>query len=167
MTAVAEVTTRPTVIAPPRGAFRTLLRHPVGLTGLIMLGLTFGMAIFAPILAPYDPYETVPVTIEDIYQPPSVEHPLGTDDGGKDVLSQLIYGARVSLLVGFTAAAIAIVIYPILRRSSQRLALGYVVAMTAWGYQSLVPVYILLGAGAALSLFVIAAARAEKGGPPS
>jgi cytochrome b6 len=46
-------------------------------------------------------------------------------------------------------------------------ALGYVVAMTAWGYQSLVPVYILLGAGAALSLFVIAAARAEKGGPPS
>ena len=65
------------------------------------------MAVFAPLLAPYDPYATVQVTILDIYQPPSPAHPLGTDDGGKDVLSSLIYGARVSLLVGFTAAAIA------------------------------------------------------------
>jgi cytochrome b6 len=46
-------------------------------------------------------------------------------------------------------------------------ALGYVVAMTAWGYQSLVPVYVLLGTGAALSPFVIAAGKAEKGGPQS
>ncbi len=110
MTAVAEVATRPTVIAAPRGALRTLLRHPVGLAGLIMLGFTLFVAVFAPLLAPYDPYLTPPVTIEDIYQPPSPAHPLGTDDGGKDVLSQLMYGSRVSLLVGFTSAAIAIVI---------------------------------------------------------
>ena len=51
------------------------------------------------------------VTIFDIYQPPvRWPTPLGTDDGGKDVLSSLIYGARVSLTVGFTAAAIAILI---------------------------------------------------------
>ena len=110
MTAVAEVATRPIGIAAPRGALRTLLHHPVGLAGLIMLGVTLFVAIFAPVLAPYDPFETPPVTINDIYQPPSAEHPLGTDDGGKDVLSALIYGSRVSLLVGFTAAAIAIVI---------------------------------------------------------
>jgi oligopeptide/dipeptide ABC transporter ATP-binding protein len=110
MTVVAEVQSRPTTIAAPRGALRTLLHHPVGLAGLIMLGLTFFVAVFAPVLAPYDPYDTPPVHIEDIYQPPSPEHPLGTDDGGKDVLSELIYGSRVSLIVGFTAAAIAIVI---------------------------------------------------------
>ncbi|HEV7200109.1 MAG TPA: dipeptide/oligopeptide/nickel ABC transporter permease/ATP-binding protein [Candidatus Limnocylindria bacterium] len=110
MTVVAEVQSRPTTIAAPRGALRTLLHHPVGLAGLIMLGLTFFVAVFAPLLAPYDPYDTPPVHIEDIYQPPSPEHPLGTDDGGKDVLSELIYGSRVSLIVGFTAAAIAIVI---------------------------------------------------------
>ncbi len=111
MTAVAEVVTRPTVIAAPRGALRTLLHHPVGLTGLIMLGLTLFVAVFAPLLAPYDPYAPITdIGIEDIYQPPSAEHPLGTDDGGQDVLSQLLYGSRVSLIVGFTAAAIAIVI---------------------------------------------------------
>ncbi len=76
-----------------------------------MLGFTFFIAVFAPVLAPYDPYAPVTdVDISDIYQPPSAEHPLGTDDGGQDVLSQLLYGSRVSLIVGFTAAAIAIVI---------------------------------------------------------
>ena len=111
MTAVAEVTTRPTGIAPPRGALRSLLHHPVGMTGLVMLGFTFFIAVFAPVLAPYDPYAPLTdIGIDDIYQPPSAEHPLGTDDGGQDVLSQLLYGSRVSLIVGFTAAAIAIVI---------------------------------------------------------
>jgi oligopeptide/dipeptide ABC transporter ATP-binding protein len=110
MTIVAEVASRPTTIAAPRGALRTLLHHPIGLAGLIMLGLTVFVAVFAGVLAPYDPYDTPPVHVEDIYQPPSPEHPLGTDDGGKDVLSELIYGSRVSLIVGFTAAAIAIVI---------------------------------------------------------
>ena len=110
MTAVAEVAARPTGIAAPRGALRTLLHHPVGMAGLVMLGLALFVAVFAGVIAPYDPYETPPVSIEDIYQPPSVEHLLGTDDGGKDVFSSLLYGARVSLLVGFTAAAIAIVI---------------------------------------------------------
>ena len=46
-------------------------------------------------------------------------------------------------------------------------ALGYVVAMTAWGYQSLLPLYVVLGAAAVLSPFVIAAGKAEQGGPPS
>ncbi|HYN19225.1 MAG TPA: dipeptide/oligopeptide/nickel ABC transporter permease/ATP-binding protein [Actinomycetes bacterium] len=110
MTVVAELVARPTVIAAPRGALRHLLRHPVGMAGLVMLLLTLFVAAFAPFLAPYDPYLTPPITIADIYQAPSAAHLLGTDDGGKDVLSALLHGSRVSLLVGFTAAAIAIVI---------------------------------------------------------
>jgi oligopeptide/dipeptide ABC transporter ATP-binding protein len=82
----------------------------MGVIGAAMLAVALIVAVFAPLIAPYDPYANVPVTITDIYQAPSPEHLLGTDDGGKDVLSSLIFGARVSLLVGFSAAAIALVI---------------------------------------------------------
>ena len=75
-----------------------------------MLLIAVVVAVFAPLIAPYDPYAPVQITIDDIFQAPSPAHLLGTDDGGKDVLSSLIYGARVSLVVGFTAAAIAIFI---------------------------------------------------------
>jgi peptide/nickel transport system permease protein len=82
----------------------------MGVIGLIMIALALAMAVFAPWIAPYDPQAPVRVTIEDIYAPPSPEHPLGTDDAGKDVLSNFIYGARVSLTVGFFASFISIVI---------------------------------------------------------
>jgi peptide/nickel transport system permease protein len=108
MTIVVEATAAPRAATVRRGLVRGVLRRPAGIAGLIMLGLTVAIAVFAPWIAPYDPYETPPVRIEDIYQPPSAEHPLGTDDGGKDVLSQLIYGARVSLLVGFVAAILSL-----------------------------------------------------------
>jgi len=96
--------------AAPRHAIRILLRSPMGAIGAAMLLLALVVAVAAPLIAPYDPYETVHVTIEDIYQKPSLAHPLGTDDAGKDVLSGLMYGARVSLLVGFSAASIALLI---------------------------------------------------------
>lgn len=89
---------------------RGFLRHRIGVAGAVMLLVALIVAVSAPLLAPYDPYAPVRVTILDIYQAPSAAHPLGTDDGGKDVLSALIYGARVSLLVGFSAALIALVI---------------------------------------------------------
>lgn len=82
----------------------------MGVLGLIMLIVTVLTAIFAPVLAPYDPEAPVKVTIESIYTPPNAAHPLGTDDAGKDVLTNLIYGARVSLIVGFFTAFIALVI---------------------------------------------------------
>ncbi|HKY46562.1 MAG TPA: ABC transporter permease subunit, partial [Acidimicrobiia bacterium] len=87
-----------------------LWKHRLGRIGLIMLAVAVVVAILAPLLAPYDPYALVRVSIDDIYAPPSAAHPLGTDDAGKDVLSSLIYGARVSLLVGFAGALIALVI---------------------------------------------------------
>jgi len=91
-------------------AWRTFLRHRMGVIGAVMLLFALVVAVAAPLLAPYDPYANVRVSILDIYQAPSAQHPLGTDDGGKDVLSSLIYGARVSLLVGFAAAAMALII---------------------------------------------------------
>lgn len=108
-TALTPLTTAQT----PRGLtgfWRALRRSPLGLTGAVMLAAVVLMAIFAPWLAPYDPYAPVRPRIDNIYAPPSVAHPLGTDDGGKDVLSSFIYGARVSLTVGFVASAITVFI---------------------------------------------------------
>ncbi|MGH9197586.1 MAG: ABC transporter permease subunit, partial [Acidimicrobiia bacterium] len=68
------------------------------------------VAIFAPVIAPYDPYENVRVTIDDIYARPSSAHLLGADDAGHDVFSSLVYGSRVSLIVGFAGAFIALII---------------------------------------------------------
>lgn len=93
-----------------RSAGRSLLSKPMGLVGAAMLLIGLAVAIFAPWLAPHDPKEPVRVTIDNIYASPSPEHLLGTDDAGKDVLSNFIYGARVSLLIGFVASFIAIFI---------------------------------------------------------
>ena len=89
---------------------RRLWNHRLGKVGLVMIGVAVVVAVLAPLLAPYDPQANVRVSIDDIYASPSGEHPLGTDDAGKDVISSLIYGSRVSLLVGFSGAFIALVI---------------------------------------------------------
>ncbi|MEP6469008.1 MAG: dipeptide/oligopeptide/nickel ABC transporter permease/ATP-binding protein [Chloroflexota bacterium] len=111
MTALVEINapaSAPTVA--PRRPFVALLRRPMGAIGVGMLLIALAVAILAPFIAPYDPYANVRVTIFDIYQAPSGAHLLGTDDRGKDVFSALLYGTRVSLLVGFSAALIALVI---------------------------------------------------------
>src|SRR5262249_54356932 len=79
---------------------------------LIIIGLAFA-AIFADVLAPYDPEVG---TLAARFRPPawqvggSIEHLLGTDHLGRDMLSRLIFGARVSMVVGFTAVIVAGVI---------------------------------------------------------
>jgi peptide/nickel transport system permease protein len=111
MTALVEVqapATPPTYV--PRGVLQTLVRKPMGAVGIAMLLVAIVVAIFAPLIATHDPYASVKVTIFDIYQAPSGAHLLGTDDRGKDVFSALLYGARVSLVVGFSAAFIALAI---------------------------------------------------------
>jgi oligopeptide/dipeptide ABC transporter ATP-binding protein len=110
MSAAIEATTQLAPAAEPRMRWRALLRHRMGLIGAAMLAVAVVMAIFAPFIAPYDPDKAVDVVLTDIFQAPSPAHILGTDDGGKDVFSSLVYGSRVSLTVGFSAAAIAIFI---------------------------------------------------------
>lgn len=92
------------------GFWHSFRRNKMGVVGLTMLVLAILMAVFAPALAPHDPYEPVRVTIDDIYATPGRTRLLGTDDAGKDVLSNFIYGARVSLIVGFVASFISIFI---------------------------------------------------------
>jgi peptide/nickel transport system permease protein len=84
--------------------WRTFRRRPMGIVGALMLLSVVFVAIFAPWLAPYDPEARIDVEPEHLLAPPDAEHLLGRDDAGKDVLSLLIYGARVSLTVGFAAS---------------------------------------------------------------
>lgn len=90
------------------------LRNRMGLVGLIMLASILLIAIFAPWIAPYDPYQIVQATTEDVLAPPGPGHLLGQDDSGKDVLSAVIYGARISLLVGFSASLIIVALGSVL-----------------------------------------------------
>jgi peptide/nickel transport system permease protein len=92
------------------GLWRTFRRSRMGVVGLFMLISSIILAVFATAIAPYDPSASTRVTIDDIYAPPSALHLLGTDDAGKDVLSNFIYGSRVSLIVGFFASFISVVI---------------------------------------------------------
>jgi peptide/nickel transport system permease protein len=84
--------------------------NPMVVIGGFMISIVVIAAVFAPIFAPYNPKERVRVTIDTIYAKPNAEHLLGTDDAGKDILTNLIYGARVSLTVGLFASLISVVL---------------------------------------------------------
>jgi peptide/nickel transport system permease protein len=73
--------------------------------GAVVTGLFLAMAVLASWVAPYDPL--VPAT-DSILQPPSRAHPFGTDELGRDVLSRVLYGSRISLEVGLVAVGIAL-----------------------------------------------------------
>lgn len=92
--------------------WQTLKRKPMAMLGVAMLLMVIIVAIFAPWIAPFtlEELDTLDVKAEDILAPPDAEHILGTDDAGKDVLSQLIYGARISLIVGFAASFMSLII---------------------------------------------------------
>jgi peptide/nickel transport system permease protein len=75
--------------------------------GLAILVLVVLAAVFAPLIAPYDPLEQ---DILDRLKPPSAEHLLGTDYFGRDTLSRLLYGARVSLIIGAGATLVAMIL---------------------------------------------------------
>ena len=83
------------------------VRKPQALIGTIMLLIVLVAAVFAPLIAPYDPYQRLRVQPTDLFAPPDAQHLLGRDDAGKDIWSQLIYGARVSLIVGFAASLVS------------------------------------------------------------
>jgi peptide/nickel transport system permease protein len=85
---------------------KDLLAHSrLRLAGLFILSLFLALALFAPLIAPHDPWET-----KKPYQPPSQEHYLGTNDIGQYILSELIYASRVSLTIGFMAGLISVFI---------------------------------------------------------
>ncbi len=83
--------------------WRSLKRKPLGLASATVLAVLVLTAVFADVLAPYDPLAAQP---EIRLAPPSWAHPFGTDDIGRDVFSRIIYGARISLWVGLLAVGI-------------------------------------------------------------
>ena len=91
------------------GSVRRLLRRPPVAIGLVTVSLIVGAAIAAPIVAPYGPAAN---DFDALLSGPTLSHPLGTDELGRDVLSRVIWGARVSMQAGvlstLLAAAVAI-----------------------------------------------------------
>jgi peptide/nickel transport system permease protein len=84
--------------------WRALKRNRLALVGGSIVLCLFVLAVAAPLLAPWDPHRP---DIRKILDPPSRSHWLGTDQLGRDVLSRMLYGARVSLAVGFVSVGIA------------------------------------------------------------
>ena len=100
---VARVTT----LRSGRGAaWHRLARNHLALSGGLMLSVVVVAAVFAPVLSPRDPLLMNPA---QLLEPPSPGHWLGTDEFGRDILSRVIWGARISLYVGGIAVSIAVV----------------------------------------------------------
>ncbi|HEX5368226.1 MAG TPA: ABC transporter permease [Dehalococcoidia bacterium] len=87
------------------GAWRRLLRNRVAVAGLLIIAILVTLAIAAPLVAPHDPSTQ---NLRDTFASPSLHHLAGTDNLGRDWLSRLIYGARVSLTVGIFAQVIVL-----------------------------------------------------------
>ncbi len=87
-----------------RYVFFRVLKNPLGTIGLIIVLSAVIVAIFANVLAPYSPYEQ---HIDQSLHGPSAQHWLGQDDLGRDILSRIIYGTRISLMVGFITVSIS------------------------------------------------------------
>ena len=99
--------------------WRRFRRDPVAVGALIVIVLLVLIAIFAPFVAPQDPYKGM--TLRRLKPPGTEGYPLGTDELGRDMLTRLIYGARLSLFMGVTPVFIALFI-----GSAIGIAAGYI-----------------------------------------
>lgn len=86
---------------------RKFANNKAALAGTIILAILVFLAIFAPLLSPYDPIQ---LNLAQAFQPPSWQHWFGTDNLGRDMLTRIMYGGRYTLLIGVVAVAIATVI---------------------------------------------------------
>ena len=90
-----------------RDTTRIFLRNRMAMTGLIIVGFLVFAAIFAPYISPHDPYRVV---MDEQFLSPSLTHWLGTDNFGRDTLTRILYGARISLVVGIVPSIISLII---------------------------------------------------------
>jgi peptide/nickel transport system permease protein len=88
------------------GRVRPVWRRPLAIAGAAIALVWLVVAIFAPLIAPYDPLAQTFTSL----QPPSLDHPFGTDELGRDVLSRVIYGARVSIPLAILLVTLAAII---------------------------------------------------------
>jgi len=87
-----------------RDVAKHILRNPLSLAGAFIILSLVAAAVLAPYIAPHDPYATDPL---NKLLPPSAKHPMGTDGLGRDVLSRVLYGARISLWIAFLILLVA------------------------------------------------------------
>jgi peptide/nickel transport system permease protein len=93
--------------SPERLFWKRFSRNKLAVIGGIIVAVLFFVAVLAPLFSPYDPND---IDRKHILEPPGLHHLLGTDDLGRDVLSRMIWGAQISLSVGFVAVGISIII---------------------------------------------------------
>ena len=110
---IAELEVKEVELEGPSGlwseAWRRLLRNPGAIVGFVLVALFVVTAVFAPLLAPYDPREQDLSLLSDGCCPgPSAEHPFGVDPLGRDQLSRVIYGARFSLVIAILAVSVGV-----------------------------------------------------------
>lgn len=102
-----EESSGPVITSARREAARRFAAHRLAVAGLVFLAIIVVLAVFAPLLAPIGPDK---VNLAVINQPPSMRHLLGTDAIGRDVWARVVFGARISLMVGFGAVALSLTI---------------------------------------------------------
>lgn len=107
----------PAVVAIPTSRWRRVRRSPTLILGTLLLVLVVAAAAGAPILTPYDPSSH---DLDRTFEGPSRAHPLGTDNFGRDLLSRLLYGARIDLMIGIFATLVTLIV-----GSAIGLAAGY------------------------------------------
>jgi len=108
-------TTAPTGVQDVRGvarsqwrlAFERFRAHRPAVIGIFVLTLLAILCSAAPLISPYDPDKT---QLLSLYEPPSLKHPFGTDDLGRDLATRILYGGRVSLTIGLLAVSVAITV---------------------------------------------------------
>jgi peptide/nickel transport system permease protein len=106
--ALGGLAMRPPASERLRDTWYVLRRNPTAIFGLILVGILIICAIFAPWIAPYDPKA---IDLEAMFQSgPSRAHPFGTDENGRDILSLVIWGARIDLLIALSAVAVSLTI---------------------------------------------------------
>lgn len=107
MTQQITTPTPPTAL-PVKGGFgkflRILLRSPSSKIGAVLLLILLIVALFAPAIAPYDPLQ---MGVGRTLQPPDAQHWFGTDEFGRDLFSRVIYGSRLTLMIGAVAVGIS------------------------------------------------------------
>ncbi|HET7270624.1 MAG TPA: ABC transporter permease, partial [Rubrobacter sp.] len=100
----AEITSSVETRSRKQDFMRVFFSNRLAVFGTVVISIFILMAIFAPLIAPYDPLQQDLVAK---FAPPSAAHPFGQDELGRDILSRVIYGARISLTAGLAAVTVA------------------------------------------------------------